>query len=443
MLPVVAIVGRPNVGKSSLFNKLVGERISIVEDTPGVTRDRIYGRAEWCGRTFTLVDTGGLEPYSGDVMLTHMRAQAEVAIAHADVILFVTDVRTGLTAADGEVAAMLQRSRKPVLVCVNKCDTAGALPAEFYEFYNLGLGELFAISATHGMGTGDLLDELVKLLPPAEEEEEEDRPIRVAVIGRPNAGKSSLINRLLGDERMLVTNIAGTTRDAVDSPLTNQHGSYVFVDTAGIRRAGKIDTNVEKYSVLRTKMAVERADVCLTLVDAAEGITAQDTTVAGIAHEAGKASVLVVNKWDLPEKDDHTFNEFRTRLRQEFAYMDYAPDLFISAKTGQRTDKLFGLINSAYAGWCQRISTGLLNEVLHDALLRTPPPSDKGRRLKIFYMTQSSACPPTFVLFVNDAQLCHFSYVRYLENRLRETFGFQGTPIRFVIRAKGEDGGKE
>ncbi len=440
--PVVAIVGRPNVGKSTLFNKLVGKRLSIVDDTPGVTRDRIYGDCEWCGRTFLLVDTGGIEPYSTDVIQSQMRRQAQLAIDTANVIIFVTDLRSGVVATDSEIAAMLVKSGRPVVLCVNKCDTPGAPPPEFYEFYNLGLGDPVAVSSVHGSGTGDLLDEVQKYLPPAPESEDGEEPIRVALIGKPNVGKSTLINRISGQERSIVSDIAGITRDAIDTAVENEYGKYVLIDTAGLRRQSRVDDQIEKYSVMRAEMAVERADVCVIMIDAQEGFTEQDSKVAGLAHEKGKGCVIAVNKWDAVEKDDRTLPEMRKKLLNDFSFMPYAEIVFISAKTGQRIGDLFGRINEAAAHNAMRIPTGRLNDILADATARVQPPTDKGRRLKIYYMTQAGTKPPTFVFFVNNAELFHFSYQRYLENRIRDTFGLTGTPIRMVVRQRGEDGVK-
>ena len=438
--PVVAVVGRPNVGKSTLFNKLIGERRSIVEDTPGVTRDRIYGDAEWNGRKFLLVDTGGIEPKTDDIILSQMRMQAEVAIESADVIVFICDVHAGLTADDRDIAVMLKKSGKPIVLCVNKIDRVGDLPYEFYEFYELGFDrDPIALSSLHGTGSGDLLDEIVAAFPPEGEEEEKDDAVSVAVIGKPNAGKSSLVNRLIGEERQIVSNIPGTTRDAVDTVFENEVGRFNFIDTAGIRRQSKVEDKIEKYSVLRAKMAVERADVCLLLIDAAEGITEQDEKIAGIAHEAGKATIIVVNKWDLIEKDNSTVNEFNTKIRTALSYMPYAPIFYVSAKTGQRTGILFEKILEVYAEAHKRVTTGMLNDLLNDAITRVQPPSDKGKHLKIYYMTEASVAPPTFVVFCNSAALFHFSYQRYLENCLRTAFGFSGTPIRIVIRQRGDD----
>ncbi len=438
--PVVAVVGRPNVGKSTLFNRLIGQRLSIVKDTPGVTRDRIFAPCEWRGRTFMLADTGGIEPHSDDIILSQMRRQAQLAIEQADVIVLVTSVADGVTANDADVAAMLQRSGKPVVLCVNKCDRVGEVPAEFYEFYNLGLGDPIAVSSVHGQGTGDLLDAVFEHLPPAEAEDEERQEIRVAVIGRPNAGKSSLINAVAGEERAIVSDIAGTTRDAIDTAVHNRHGDYIFIDTAGLRRRSRVDDAIEKYSILRAEMAVERADVCAILMDGVAGFTDQDAKVAGIAHEQGKACIIAVNKWDAVEKDDKTMDRMRRELAEDFSFMSYAPFVFLSAKTGQRVDRLFELINYVHQQNSTRISTGMLNDVLAAATARVQPPTDKGRRLRIYYMTQPSTCPPTFVCFVNRADLFHFSYQRYLENQLRETFGLEGTPVRFVIRERGDKG---
>ena len=436
--PIVAIVGRPNVGKSALFNKLIGRRVSIVEDTPGVTRDRIYGESDWNGRRFTLIDTGGIEPRTDSEILTFMREQAEIAISHADVIVFLTDIRTGLTASDQEVAAMLLRSGKPIVLAVNKMDSVGTVDPDFYEFYNLGLGDPIAVSAVHCHGTGDLLDECVKYFPPEGEDEEDDDRIQVAVIGRPNVGKSSLTNKILGQQRTIVSDIAGTTRDAIDSYFENETGKYVFIDTAGMRKKAKVDEAIERYSVLRAQMAIERADVCLILIDAQDGVTEQDTKVAGMAHEAGKASIIVVNKWDLIEKDGKTMDKMREDVRRDLSYMPYAPILFISAATGQRVDRLFELIQYVNNQAATRITTGMLNSVLADAQTRVQPPTDKGRRLKIYYMTQTGIKPPHFVCFCNDARLFHFSYQRYLENQIRSVFGLEGTPIKMTIRQKGD-----
>ena len=441
MKPLIAIVGRPNVGKSMLFNKLVGQRLSIVEDTPGVTRDRLYAEAEWRKRKFDLVDTGGIEPSADSQILAFMRQQAEIAIQHATVILFVCDIKTGLTASDQEVANMLLRSQKPVVLAVNKMDQVGITNPDIYEFYNLGLGDPIAVSAVHGHGTGDLLDACMEYFPPEDEEEEEDDVIKVAIIGKPNVGKSSLVNRILGEQRVIVSDMAGTTRDAVDSYFENQKGKYLFIDTAGMRKKSKVDDRIEKFSVLRATMAIERADVCLILVDANEGVTEQDTKVAGLAHEAGKACIIVVNKWDAIEKDDKTMDHMRQDIRRDLSYMTYAPIVFISALTGQRVDRLFDLINYVNDQASLRITTGMLNTVLADATARVQPPTDKGRRLKIYYMTQIGIKPPHFVCFCNDAKLFHFSYQRYLENQIRSTFGLEGTPVRLTIRQKSDKEG--
>ena len=436
--PIIAIVGRPNVGKSALFNKLIGRRVSIVEDTPGVTRDRIYGESDWNGRKFTLIDTGGIEPRTDSEILTFMREQAGIAISHADVIVFLTDIKTGLTASDQEVANMLQKSGKPIVLAVNKMDSTGTVNPDFYEFYNLGLGDPIAVSAVHGHGTGDLLDECVRYFPPEAGEEEEDDAIQVAIIGKPNVGKSSLTNKILGQQRTIVSNVAGTTRDAIDSYFENESGKYVFIDTAGMRKKSRVDESIERYSVLRAQMAIERSDVCLILIDAQEGVTEQDTKVAGMAHDAGKASIIVVNKWDLVEKDGKTMDRMREEIRRDLGYMTYAPILFISAMTGQRVDRLFELIQYVNNQAATRITTGMLNSVLADAQTRVQPPTDKGRRLKIYYMTQAGVKPPHFICFCNDARLFHFSYQRYLENQIRTVFGLEGTPIRMTIRQKGD-----
>lgn len=436
--PLVAIVGRPNVGKSMLFNKLTGQRLSIVEDTPGVTRDRLYAPCEWNGRTFDLVDTGGIEPGTDDQILSFMREQAEIAIEHATVIVFVCDIKTGMTAADQEVSGMLLRSGKPVVLAVNKADQTGPTNPDIYEFYNLGLGDPFPVSAVHGHGTGDLLDACLSYFPPEEEAEDESDVIKVALIGKPNVGKSSLVNRILGQERVIVSDVAGTTRDSVDSFFENQHGKYLIIDTAGMRKKSKVDDRIEKFSVLRATMAIERADVCLIMIDANEGVTDQDTKVAGLAHEAGKACIIVVNKWDTVEKDDKTMDHMREDIRRDLSYMTYAPILFISALTGQRVPRLFELINYVVDQAAMRITTGTLNSVLADATARVQPPTDKGKRLKIYYMTQVGIKPPHFIIFCNDAQLFHFSYQRYLENQIRNTFGLEGTPIKITIRQKGD-----
>ena len=437
--PLIAIVGRPNVGKSMLFNKLIGKRLSIVEDTPGVTRDRIYGESEWAGRKFRLVDTGGIEPNTDNQILAFMREQAQIAIDNADVIIFVTDIKTGLTASDQEVAGMLQRSRKPIVLAVNKMDSTGTIDPDFYEFYNLGLGDPVAISAVHGHGTGDLLDACFQYLPPDDGVEEDSDVVQVAIIGKPNVGKSSLTNKILGEQRVIVSNVAGTTRDAIDSYFVNSCGKYNFIDTAGMRKKSKVDDTIEKYSVLRATMAIERSDVCLILIDAQDGVTEQDTKVAGLAHDAGKACIIVVNKWDLVEKDGKTMDRMREDIRRDLSYMPYAPILFISALTGQRVNRLFELINYVNDQAAVRITTGMLNSVLADAQTRVQPPTDKGRRLKIYYMTQVGVKPPHFVIFCNDKKLFHFSYQRYLENQIRSVFGLEGTPIHITIRQKGED----
>ena len=436
--PVVAIVGRPNVGKSTLFNKICGKRLSIVDDTPGVTRDRIYGTAEWQNSSFLLIDTGGIEPSTDDIILSKMREQANLAIDMAQVIIFVVDLRTGVTAPDYEVAAMLQKSGKPIVLCVNKCDSVGEMPMEVYEFYNLGIGDPIPVSSVHGHGTGDLLDAVFEYLPKNENDGEDDDIIEVAVIGKPNAGKSSLVNKISGQERSIVSNIAGTTRDAIDTLVENKHGRFNFIDTAGLRRKSKVDDRIEKYSVMRAQMAVERAQVCVIMIDGVEGFTEQDSKVAGIALEQGKACIIVVNKWDIVEKNGETMDKYRKKLMQDFSFMSFAPIIFISAKTGQRIDRLFELIKYVNSQNAMRISTGMLNDVLAEATARTQPPTDKGKRLKIYYMTQASTRPPTFVCFCNRAELFHFSYQRYLENQIRSTFGLEGTPVRFVIRERGD-----
>ena len=432
--PVVAVVGRPNVGKSTLFNKLIGSRLSIV----GVTRDRIYGDCEWLNHKFLLVDTGGIEPDTNDIILSQMRAQAEIAIEAADVIILVTNLRDGVVASDYEVASMLQKSGKPIVLCVNKCDSIGAPDPEFYEFYNLGLGDPIAVSATHGHGTGDLLDEVLKYLPEQEDEAEDDEVIKVAVIGKPNVGKSSLINKISGQNRAIVSDIAGTTRDSTDTFIENKYGKFNFIDTAGLRRKSKVNDAIEKFSIIRARMAVERANVCVIMIDAVEGFTEQDSKVAGIALEQGKACIIAVNKWDAVEKDGNTMNEYRKKLENDFSFMSYAPIMFISAKTGQRLERLYEMIAFVHSQNSMRISTGKLNEVLADATARVQPPTDKGKRLKIYYMTQASTRPPAFVFFVNNAELFHFSYQRYLENQIRDIFGLDGTPVRFIIRERGE-----
>ena len=441
--PLVAIVGRPNVGKSMLFNKLTGQRTSIVEDTPGVTRDRIYGECEWCGRTFSLVDTGGIEPDTDSEMLKFMRRQAEIGIELADAIIMVVDVRSGVTAADQDVATMLRKSRKPVCLAVNKCDSIGLVNPDVFEFYSLGIGDLFETSAVHGHGTGDMLDWVLANIPEDDAADEEDEVIKVAIVGKPNVGKSSLLNRILGEERVIVSNVAGTTRDAIDSYFENETGKYCFINTAGMRRKSKVDDAIEKFSNMRSVAAIERADVCLILIDANEGVTEQDTKIAGLVHEAGKAAIIVVNKWDAVEdKETNTMRDKENDVRHDLAYMTYAPVVFLSALTGARVDKIFQTIQDVHTQNTTRITTGALNSVLADATARVQPPTDKGRRLKIYYMTQASTKPPHFVIFCNDARLFHFSYQRYLENQIREVFGLQGTPVRITIRQKGdkEDG---
>lgn len=440
--PIVAIVGRPNVGKSTLFNKLCGKKLAIVDDRPGVTRDRIYGDCEWLGKSFLLVDTGGIEPYSDDIILSQMRRQAQLAIDSANVIIFVTDLKTGVVATDSEVATMLLKSGKPVVLCVNKCDSVGAPPVEIYEFYNLGLGDPIGVSAAHGHGTGDLLDEVMKYLGEEAETAEEDDAIKVAIIGKPNVGKSSLINAICGEERVIVSDIAGTTRDATDTYVENEFGKFVLIDTAGLRRKSKVDDSIEKYSVMRSVMAVQRADVCVIMIDGVEGFTEQDSKVAGIAHEEGKGCIIVVNKWDIVEKDGKTMDSYRKKLMNDFAFMSYAPIIFISAKTKLRINRLFNLITFVDSQNAIRIRTGRLNEVLADAQTRVQPPTDKGKRLKIYYMTQPSTRPPTFVCFVNDRELFHYSYQRYIDNQIREVFGLEGTPTRYIVRERGENSKK-
>lgn len=437
MKPVIAVVGRPNVGKSTLFNKLIGQRVSIVDDTPGVTRDRIYGEVEWQGRTATIIDTGGIEPKSDDIILSQMRVQAELAIETADVIILVTDVRSGVVATDLDVAQMLLKSSKPIVLCVNKCDNIGEPDPAFYEFYNLGM-EPIAVSSVHGHGTGDLLDAAFAHLPTDDELEDDPEVISVAVIGRPNVGKSSLINKITGESRCIVSNIAGTTRDSIDTKIENQYGMFNFIDTAGMRKKSKIVDNIERYSILRAKMAIERCDVCVIMIDAETGVTEQDTKIAGMAIEAGKGCVLAVNKWDAIEKDDKTMPNFKKDIETDFAFMSYTPSVFISAKTGQRLNNLFEMIIRVANNNAMRIKTGMLNELLAQATMRVQPPTDKGRRLKIYYMTQASTKPPTFVFFCNDAELFHFSYQRYLENRIREAFELTGTPVRIVVRERGD-----
>jgi len=436
--PVVAVVGRPNVGKSTLFNKLIGQRLSIVDDTPGVTRDRIYGDAEWLNKKIMLIDTGGIEPDTSDVILSSMRDQANLAIETANVIIFVTDLKTGVTAADMEIAAMLQKSGKPIVLCVNKCDKIGEPPMEIYEFYNLGLGDPIGVSSVHGHGTGDLLDAVYQYLPESDFTEDDEEIINVAVIGKPNAGKSSLINQISGEERSIVSDIAGTTRDAIDTMVENDYGKFNLIDTAGLRRKSKVEDKIEKYSVLRAKMAIERADVCVIMLDGTDGFTEQDSKVAGLALEQGKACIIAVNKWDIVEKDGKTMDSYRKSLMKDFSFMPFAPIIFISAKTGQRIERLFDLIKYVHAQNTMRISTGKLNDILADATARVQPPTDKGKRLRIYYMTQASTKPPTFVCFCNNAELFHFSYQRYLENQIRSTFGLEGTPVRFVIRERGD-----
>ena len=436
---IVAVVGRPNVGKSTLFNTIAGKQISIVQDTPGVTRDRIYAEGNWLNYYFTMVDTGGIEPISDDVLLKQMRSQAELAIETADVIIFVTDVKSGVVDADYEVAEMLRRSKKPIVLCVNKVDSIKKYGNDIYEFYQLGLGEPFPVSAANHLGLGDLLDEVVKHFPKEGLEEEEDDTLKIALIGKPNVGKSSLTNKLLGENRVIVSDIAGTTRDAIDTEVTYNGTPYIFIDTAGLRRKGKVTEDIERYSVIRTVAAVDRADICIVLIDAVEGITDGDTRIAGIAHESGKGVIIAVNKWDLVEKNDKTMQEFTKQLKEKFAYMDYAEYLFISAETGQRIHKIYELVNMIHDNQVMRIKTGVLNEILARATAMKQPPSDKGKRLKLFYITQASVAPPTFVIFVNDRELMHFSYTRYIENQIRENFGFRGTPIRFIIRERGED----
>jgi GTP-binding protein len=437
--PVVAVVGRPNVGKSTFFNYVAGKRISIVEDTPGVTRDRIYTEIEWRNRTFTLIDTGGIEPYAEDIIMQQMKRQAEVAVDTANVIIFMVDAKEGMTASDKEVATMLRKSNKPVVLAVNKVDNVGEPPPEVYEFYNLGLGDMITISSVHGLGMGDLLDEVFKYFPDEDEEEYDEDVIKVAVVGKPNAGKSSLINKILGEERVIVSNIPGTTRDAIDTYFEHEDDKYVFIDTAGVRRKSKITENIERYSTIRSWTAVERADVCLIMIDAEDGVTEQDTKIAGYAHEQGKASIIVVNKWDLVEKETGTLEEYRKVVHEKLGFMTYAPVVFISAKTGQRVARLFDLIKHVSNQASLRISTGMLNDLINEAIAMVQPPSDKGKRLKIFYVTQVGVRPPKFVVFLNNAELFHYSYERYLENQLRKSFGFEGTPIRFIHREKEKE----
>lgn len=436
---VAAIVGRPNVGKSTLFNKIAGTRVSIVDDSPGVTRDRVYYETDWNGKPIVLIDTGGIEPKTDNTLLQKMRLQAQIAIETADVIVFLCDINAGVTADDKEIAHMLQRSKKPIILAVNKIDSIGEPPLGFYEFYELGLGDPIAVSSVHGTGTGDILDSILENSPVKEEEEEDNDSIKIAVMGKPNAGKSSLVNNILGEERMIVSDMAGTTRDAIDNFVENKYGKFTIIDTAGIRRKSKVIDKIEKYSVLRAREAAERADVCLIMIDGTEGITEQDEKIAGIAHEAGKASIIVVNKWDIVEKDNSTVKKFTDDIYKALSYITYAPIVFVSAKTGQRVDRIFELAVAVSSENSRRITTGMLNDVLADAQTRVQPPTDKGKRLKIYYMTQSGVQPPTFVIFVNSAELFHFSYQRYIENKIREAFGFNGTPIRFVVRQKGDD----
>ena len=436
--PIVAIVGRPNVGKSTLFNYIVGKRISIVEDTPGVTRDRVYAEGNWRGKSFTLVDTGGIEPESDDVILSQMREQANLAISMADVIVFVTDLKQGVTAADSDIALMLKKSKKPIVLVCNKADNYGKVSDDIYEFYNLGLGEPHRVSAANAIGIGDMLDAIYEKLPPQTDDENEDEAIKVAIIGKPNVGKSSLVNKILGENRVIVSNVAGTTRDAIDSEFENEFGKYVFIDTAGIRRKSKVSENLEKYSVMRSLLAVERADVCLLMIDANEGVTEQDTKIAGEAHEAGKGIIIVVNKWDEYEKENGTLEQYKKDVYNRLSYLSYAPILFISAKTGQRVNKLFEMINSVASQNALRVSTSVLNQVLNEAIAIVQPPTDKGKRLRLFYMTQASTKPPTFVVFVNDKNLFHFSYERYLVNQIRKEFGLVGTPVRIIVRERVE-----
>lgn len=438
MKPIVAVVGRPNVGKSTFFNKIAGKRISIIEDTPGVTRDRIYVDAEWCGKEFTMIDTGGIEPKSNDIILAQMKYQAQLAIDMADVIVFIVNVREGMTAADKDVAVMLQKCGTPIVLVANKVDSPGEPPLEMYEFYNLGVGDPWPVSSIHGLGVGDLLDEIVKYFPEDLELEDESDIIHVAIVGKPNAGKSSLVNKILGEERVIVSEVAGTTRDAIDSLYEFNDKRYMLIDTAGMRKRGKINESVERYSVARALGAVDRADVCLIMIDAEEGITEQDTKIAGYVHEAGKASIIVVNKWDLVEKETNTMKDFRNKVKDGFNFMMYSPAVFISAKTGLRIENIFEMVDNALEQNTKRIPTGLLNDVLNEAIAAVQPPSDKGKRLKVYYATQASIKPPTFVLFVNDGKLAHYSYIRYIENQFRARFGFEGTPIRFIIRNKGE-----
>ena len=436
--PIVAIIGKPNVGKSTFFNYIVGQRISIVEDTPGVTRDRVYSETAWRDRMFTVVDTAGIEPETDDIIINQMRKQAEIAIQIADVIIFLTDIKQGVTAADKDIALMLKKSKKKIVLVCNKADNFCNTPDEIYEFYNLGLGEPIAISAANAKGIGDVLDKVYNLLPSKDSEEDDSDIIKVAVIGKPNVGKSSLVNKILGEERLIVSNIAGTTRDAIDSSYENEFGKYTFIDTAGVRRKSKIKESIEKFSIMRTLFAIERSDVCLLMIDASEGVTDQDAKIAGEAHEAGKGIIIVVNKWDEIEKDNNTTEKYKKEIYNRLSYLNYAPIIFISAKTGQRVNKLFELINQVAANNAMRVNTSVINQVLNEAIALVQPPTDKGKRLKIFYMTQASTKPPTFVVFVNDKELFHFSYERYLINQLRKEFGLQGTPIRMIVREKNE-----
>lgn len=437
--PIVAIIGKPNVGKSTFFNYLAGSRISIVQDTPGVTRDRVYADTNWRGRNFTLIDTGGIEPESEDIILSQMREQANLAINMADVIIFLTDVRQGVTAADREIALMLKKSGKPIVLVCNKADNFEKDRQEIYEFYNLGIGDPFPISATNALGIGDVLDEIYEKFPPKQEGEDEEDVIKVAVIGKPNVGKSSLINKILGQNRAIVSNIAGTTRDAIDTPFENENGKYVLIDTAGVRKKSKVTESIEKFSIMRTLLAIERADVCLMMIDAQEGVTDQDAKIAGEAHEAGKGIIIVVNKWDAVEKENGTLEKYQKTIYEKLSYLSYAPVIFISAKTGQRVQKLFEMINEVAEENSKRIGTSVLNQVINEAIAIVQPPTDKGKRLKIFYGTQASTKPPTFVIFVNNKELFHFSYERYLVNQIRKEFGLKGTPVRIIVREKGEE----
>ena len=441
--PIVAIVGRPNVGKSTFFNYIAGKRISIVEDVPGVTRDRVYAEANWRGRSFTLIDTGGIEPESEDIILSQMREQANLAIAMADVIVFVTDIKQGVTPSDSDIALMLKKSKKPIILVCNKADNYGKVSDDIYEFYNLGLGEPYRVSAVNAIGIGDVLDAIYEKFPESNENENESEIIKVAIIGKPNVGKSSLVNKILGENRVIVSNIAGTTRDAIDSEFENEFGKYIFIDTAGIRKKSKVSENLEKYSIARTLLAIERADVCILMIDANEGVTEQDTKIAGEAHEEGKGIIIVVNKWDEYEKENGTLEQYKKDVYNKLSYLSYAPILFISAKTGQRVNKIFELINSVASQNSLRVSTSVLNQVLNEAIAIVQPPTDKGKRLRIFYMTQASTKPPTFVVFVNDKKLFHFSYERYLINQIRKEFGLVGTPVRMIVREKGNIEGKE